>query len=162
MTSFCCCLRARIYYSVRTNRKALRLAIRLILAVPGLYALLVFLTARRVTVRGRSMEPALQAGERALFDRLAYITDRPQRGDVVLAEHPARPRLRLVKRVAAVPGETFAVDGGERMLGRGEYALLGDAPEWSTDSRQLGPVRRRHILARAWLVYWPPERFRRL
>jgi signal peptidase I len=144
------------------KRKTRRRLLRLVTAVPGLYALLAFLTARRVTVRGWSMYPALRPGDRVLFDRLAYWGDRPRRGDLVLAVHPARPGLRMVKRIAT-PGETFAANGAEpRLLARDEYALLGDNEDHSTDSRDLGPVRRRDILARGWLLYWPLERFRKL
>jgi len=166
------------------NRKTLRKLLRLISRVPGLYALLAFLAARRVLVRGWSMAPALRHGDRALFDRLAYVRDRPKRGDVVLAVHPARPGLRMVKRLVAVPGDSVAIEGnrcwvnGERIgrlpgeprdatraarrLGRGEYFLAGDDLDFSTDSRELGPVRRRDILARGWMVYWPPDRVGRL
>jgi signal peptidase I len=145
------------------KRKTRRRLLRLISAVPGLYALLAFLTARRVTVRGWSMHPELRPGDRVLFDRLAYWGNRPRRGDVVLATHPSRPALRMVKRIAATPGETFAANGARpRLLARGEYALLGDNEDHSTDSRDFGPVRRRDILARGWLLYWPADRFRRL
>jgi nickel-type superoxide dismutase maturation protease len=127
--------------------------------LPGLCPLLAFLTARRVLVRGWSMYPALRPGERVLFDRMAYALSPPRPGDIVLASHPARPGVRLLKRVTAGPGDSFSPDG---VLGEDEYALLGDAPDFSTDSRQLGPVRRDDIHARAWIVSWPPERFRRL
>ena len=108
------------------------------------------------------MYPVLLPGERALFDRLAFVRDRPQRGDIVLAVHHARPGLRMVKRIAATPGD-LVEDGGEpRLLARGEYWLLGDNAAESTDSRALGPFHRRQLLARGWLVYWPAERYRRL
>jgi signal peptidase I len=54
------------------------------------------------------------------------------------------------------------LDGGERRLGEHEFLLLGDEPAMSTDGRDWGPVGRRAILARAWLVYWPPSRMRRV
>jgi len=150
--------------------------------IPGLYPLLAFLTARRVVVRGWSMHPTLSPGERVLFDRLAYQAGAPRRGDIVLAVHPARPGVRMIKRVAGVPGDSVPPGPGGPLTGtsrgrddppgrlyapepivlqRDEYWLLGDADDVSTDSRQLGPFRRRDILARAWLVYWPPERLRR-
>lgn len=173
------------------NRRTQRAILRMLFAVPGLYPLVAFLTGRRVAVRGRSMEPTLLPGERVIFDRLAYTVRHPRRGDVVLARHPARPGLTLIKRVAAVPGDRIPLsssasasdrrEGMARMsrppgwhgvdvpsqtdgrtLASGEYFLLGDNAAFSTDSRELGPVRRRDIRARAWLVYWPPERFRRL
>ena len=130
------------------NRKTRRPLLRLAARVPGLYLLLAFPAARRITVRGESMLPALSPGERVLFDRLAFDLRRPRRGDIVLARHPALPGLLVIKRVAE-----SGADG---------YRLLGDNPAESTDSRALGLFRRRDILARAWLVYWPPERFRLL
>ena len=108
------------------------------------------------------MYPAVRPGEAALFDRLAYGRSRPRRGDIVLAKHPDRPGLRLEKRFAGAPGDAVNAGGEERVLARGEYVLLGDNAGLSTDSRQLGVFRREDILARGWLVYWPPERFRTL
>lgn len=165
------------------NRKTRRLLVQLARAIPGLYPLLAFMIARRVMVRGWSMYPELRPGDRVLCDRLAYWGGGPRRGEVVLAVHPARPGLRMVKRVGAVPGDAVPLEWAGQSagtprgrdgppgrlyapdspaLGRDEYWLLGDAPDASTDSRALGPVRRRHILARAWLLYWPLERWRTL
>jgi len=93
------------------------------------------------------MMPALAPGERVLFDRLAYVLEAPQVGDVVLAQHAAWPGVRMIKRIAEVTAD-------------GEYVLLGDNPDESTDSRTLGKFRRGDIVGRAWVVYWPPERFR--
>ena len=104
------------------------------------------------------MSPALLPGERVLFDRLAFTRDRPQIGDVALLQHPDRPGLRIVKRITARPGNIV----GDRTLGRGEYWVEGDNAGASTDSRDFGPVRRRLLLARAWLVYGPQDSWRRL
>lgn len=139
------------------TRKSKRRLLRLQSRIPGLYALAAFLLARRVTVRGWSMAPALLPGERLLVDRLAYARDRPRAGDVVLVAHPLRGDLRLVKRLAGVPGQAV---GGGGVLARGEYWVLGDNTDESTDSREFGPVRRSDLLGRAWLRYWPTERWR--
>lgn len=166
------------------NRKALRRVLRIISRLPLAYAFIAFLVARRVAVSGWSMAPALRHGDRVLFDRLAYLRDRPSRGDVVLAMHPARPGIRMVKRLVGLPGDEVAIEGnrcwvnGERIghvpgepqgvsklartLGKGEYFLAGDDLDFSTDSRELGPVQRRELLARGWVVYWPPVRVGRL
>ena len=140
------------------SRKSHRCFLRLISVVPGLYAIVAFACARRVRIHGRSMSPALLPGERVLFDRLAFTRDRPRAGDVALLRRPARPALRLIKRITAVPGDI----AGGRTLERGEYWVEGDNVGASTDSRAFGPVRRRHLLARAWLVYWPQDNWRRL
>ena len=131
-------------------------------SIPGVYPLLAFLTARRIVVRGPSMYPTLRPGDRILFDRLAYKVDDPQPGDVVLARHPSRSGVLFIKRIASSDssslGIRFQPDTGE---GAG-YHLLGDNPDASTDSRTLGPFRREDVLAKAWLIYWPRDRFRRL
>lgn len=140
------------------NRKSKRRILRFLSHIPGVYALLAFAFARRVTVNGGSMTPTLAAGERLLIDRLAYVRDLPQRGDIVMATHPLKPELRMVKRLTGLPGDKVE----ERTLKRGEYWVLGDNAGASTDSRAFGPVRARHLLGRAWLVYWPTGRWRTL
>ena len=150
-----------------------------------LYTLLAFLLARRVLVQGWSMHPTLAPDERVLFDRLAYRFGEPQKGDVVLVAHPRTPKLRVIKRIAALPGDSvrLAAQGcwvngrlyaeaspqqetaiAERTweLGPEEYFLLGDDPGHSTDSRHFGPVPRKALLGRAWLVFWPVSRLRRV
>jgi len=130
------------------NRKT-PASVRRLLRIPVVYHLAAFLTARRIRIGGRSMLPALSPEERVLFDRLAYRIEAPRVGEIVLARHPARPDVRFIKRVAEQEG-----------LSPDEFWLLGDNAEESTDSRTLGPFQREHILARAWVVYWPPERVR--
>lgn len=139
---------------MKATSRLIRYLLRAAHRVPGLYPMLAFIAARRVVVRGRSMLPELAPGERAIFDRWAYLAGAPRVGDVVLARHPARPRRLLIKRVAAI----IPTRGGSA----DEYVLLGDNAAESTDSRTLGAFPRSHILGRAWLVYWPPERVRTL
>ena len=133
-----------------------------LLQLPGVYQALAFLTARRAVVRGPSMFPTLVPGEYVLFDRLAYRRGPPRRGDVVLATDPREPARRIIKRIAGAPGERVTVDGRTWTLGEGEWLLLGDAPDFSTDGRDFGPVGLQSIHARAWFVYWPPRRMRRV
>ena len=155
-----------------------------ILRLPLLKPIFTLLLARRVTIKGWSMYPTLAPGEYVVFDRLAYRLDPPQRGDVVLAVHPKMPQARIMKRVVALPGDAVAMGEGGcvvngvpwgedaspaqtsqaqvRTLKDDEYFLLGDASSLSSDTRHFGPARRRDIQARAWLVYWPPHRQRRV
>ena len=135
---------------------------RLVLRLPGVYHALAFLLARRAVVRGPSMQPTLAPGEYVLFDRLAYRRGPPRRGDVALATDPRDPARRIIKRVAGAPGETVTVGGRTWTLGEGEWLLLGDAPDFSTDGRDFGPVGLQSIQARAWFVYWPPAKARRV
>ena len=97
------------------------------------------------------MAPTLLPGDRAL----AVAGGRFRRGDVVVVEHPGRPDYEMVKRITALPGDGVAPG---RILDADELWVEGDHAAASTDSRQLGPVRRDHVKARVILIYRPPER----
>jgi signal peptidase I len=46
------------------------------------------------------------------------------------------------------------------VLGAGDYFLMGDNRENSSDSRLFGPVASDFIVGRVWVRGWPPEKFR--
>ena len=77
---------------------------------------------RRFVVRGRSMLPTLDDGTTVLADPGA----RPAVGDIIVARHPHRRGLLLIKRIAALDSE-------------GRASLTGDNPSESTHS--FGAVR---------------------
>jgi nickel-type superoxide dismutase maturation protease len=109
----------------------------------------------RVEVEGESMSPTLEPGDYLLAVRSAGA----RRGSLIVVEHPDRPGYEMVKRVGAMPGEWVA----DRILGPGEFWVVGDNEEGSTDSRTFGPVPRVAIYGRVVLRYWPLggwERFR--
>lgn len=138
----------------------------LLAGIVGLIARL----ATRVRVMGPSMAPTLCDGDRVLVNRLAYLCRRPAQRDVVLARMWGSGGDLAIKRVGGLPGQAVPARGGSGagtdqdaataagVLGRDEYALLGDNAAASTDSRDLGPVRRAHIVGQVWYRYWPPER----
>ena len=78
------------------------------------------------------MRPTLNPDDRVLVRRTSADTDTPPLGAVVVAWHPSRPGLRLIKRLQSV--------GQDGMI------LLGDNPSASTDSRQLGPIPRSALI----------------
>ncbi len=82
------------------------------------------------------MLPFLAAGDQILGDPSAYSNDAPREGDLVLARHPFRPALKIVKRVARV-----VPDGGA-------CVLAGTNPSESTDSRTLGTLSPDNIIGR--------------
>lgn len=90
---------------------------------------------RRYRVTGNSMLPLLQPGETILIDPKAYRHTSPCPGDIVVAQHPYRSNLRMVKRVVAE-------------VENGRCLLAGDNPAESTDSRSFGPVDIEQILGR--------------
>ncbi len=108
---------------------------------------------RLAVVRGTSMEPTLRDGDTVVVDTLSYRLRSPRCGEVILVEHP-RHAFRLVKRIVAAPGE----EHGAEALTADEYAVEGDNPASSTDSRSLGPVHRGAIRGRVLLAGRPWRR----
>ena len=91
----------------------------------------------RVTVAERSMEPALRPGDWLLVRR----TRRIRAGQVVVARHPGRPDMLIVKRAAR------RVDGG--------WWLESDNPDaGAVDSRRFGPVPAALVEGRVLARYW--------
>jgi signal peptidase I len=97
---------------------------------------------------------------------------------------PPGPPLELVKRVVGLPGERVRLAAGrlevdgrpvpepylgspraggppagafEVALGPGEYLVLGDARDASTDGRAFGPVGADALAGRVRFAYWPPR-----
>ncbi len=89
----------------------------------------------RFRVTGLSMFPLLKPGDKLLVDPNAYRQKLPCPGDIVVARHPYRPNLLLVKRVDSV-------------LEDGNCFLMGDNSSESTDSRSFGCVSPEQILGR--------------
>ncbi len=90
---------------------------------------------RRFRVVGNSMLPLLSPGDTVLVDLAAYRVAAPRPGDLVIAQHPLQPDVRLVKRIeSVVPGP--------------QYVLKGDNPSESTDSRAFGAVTAQHIVGK--------------
>ena len=126
---------------------------RVLAVLGGLAAAAAFLRVagvRRYVVEGRSMLQAFAPGDRVLVEDLTYRLRAPRVGDVVVVERDGRLDL---KRVAAAPGASVTVRGEPDFLAHDEWFVLGDNLAESTDSRELGPVKRHDIVGRAWFRY---------
>jgi signal peptidase I len=147
-----------------------------------------------------SMEPTFHCARPAArcegshddrFLTFGFHFSAPHRGDVVAFKTPPLAAVRcgvggtFVKRIVALPGETFAerdgfvlIDGKplaepyvadanrDRLTIRpvrvppGRYFLLGDNRVASCDSREWGAVPRGSLIGKVVALYWPPGRIR--
>ncbi|HAV64626.1 MAG TPA: signal peptidase I, partial [Verrucomicrobiales bacterium] len=126
-----------------------------------------------VRVTGISMEPTLRDGEIKVVNRLAYRSRSPQRGDIVSIGELKGQRDMYMKRVVALPGETFLIRNGyvhvngERIeepyvlhraswyhpqivLGSDEYMVIGDNRGMHITDHKFGRVERQFIVGKLW------------
>jgi nickel-type superoxide dismutase maturation protease len=77
------------------------------------------------------MAPTMLDGHAILIDPRAKIAA----GDIVLARHPYKQSVKILKRVEAINAD-------------GSYDLIGDNESESTDSRTFGPIPSKDILGK--------------
>jgi nickel-type superoxide dismutase maturation protease len=83
-------------------------------------------------IEGDSMLPALKDGDYVLINPSADY----RAGDIVLAQHPFKQSIKIIKRVREITPE-------------GRYFLVGDNAPESTDSRSFGALAAKDILGKA-------------
>ena len=136
-------------------------------------------------VEGISMEDTLSDNDILIIDKLTYQFKEPERYDIVI--FPYSKNDYYIKRVIGLPGETVQITGNtiyidgvpieeefgkEEIenpgiarvpisLGEEEYFVLGDNRNHSQDSRSydVGLIKRRDIIAKAWLRIYPFNHF---
>ena len=147
-------------------------------------ALLIIIAMRLSLVSFRmndqSMEPGFHASQYVLVNKLAYLFQQPQRGDVIVFHYPFDIHTDFIKRVIGVPGDTIKTTGTSVMvngqvihesyisrpynfddyvwkLGPDQFFVMGDNRSNSLDSRIWGPLTRSYIVGKVVAIDWPPE-----
>lgn len=157
-------------------------------AVLLLSFLLIHFVAQRTDVNGTSMVPTLEDGDQLIADKVTYRFRDPERFDIIIFPYQYAEKTYFIKRIIGLPGERVRIDeqgkiyingkvlkehyGLEQMvnpglaaeeitLGDDEYFVLGDNRNVSEDSRypDVGNIKRKDIIGRAWLRIYPFSRF---
>lgn len=164
--------------SATKKREWLEWAKAIALAILIALFLRTFIFATSV-VEGESMGPTLEDGERVIFNKIVYIFNEPNRGDVVIIQ---RPTKNYVKRVIGLPGETIEINGkkllidgeeyeqafleedaqirtgkfGPIIIPENSYFVMGDNRAISKDSRNgLGFILKEEIVGKSEVVIYP-------
>ena len=114
----------------------------------GLLTLILFHTVFLLAyVPTASMEPTIPNGSIVLGIRSDVRLENLERGDLVFFQRDAQ---LLVKRIAAVAGDTVQVNGAEKVVPDDCIYVLGDNGNASIDSRQWQEpfVRAEQVVAR--------------
>ena len=140
-------------------------------------------------VDGRSMDPTFCNGDMLLTDKFTYRFRDPERYEIIVFKSPVSVGRDLIKRIIGLPGETVEIrgqsvyvnaqklpenylpknrptDGHKAMvegkpivIPQGEYIVMGDNREHSSDSREFGTIKREAMIGRSLLRYWPIPAF---
>ncbi|GIK58105.1 MAG: signal peptidase I [Chloroflexi bacterium] len=130
----------------------------------------------RYRIDGSSMNPTLQHGEYLLINNLSYYLNEPQRGDIIVFHHP-NSELNLIKRVIGLPGDQIEISdqhvkvngvildepyiqaeptySGNWTVPEGEYFVLGDNRNSSSDSHSWQYLPKENIIGKAIFIYYP-------
>lgn len=153
----------------------------------GIFFFIYLLIMRPHKIDGLSMMPNFPDSEYLLTEKVTYYVRNPERGDVVVFTPPINNLDEYIKRVIALPGETIKIQGGRIYINNkilnepymessvltlggtfledgkdykvpeGKYFVMGDNRPNSSDSRYWGPIDKKSISGRAWIIYWPPK-----
>ena len=133
-------------------------------------------------VYGSSMLPTIKEGDYILVSKAAYFFGEPQRGDIIVLHSPRENNTDLIKRVIALPGDTVEIKDNtvfindiplvepyimepphylmlQEEIPTGDYFVLGDNRNNSSDSHRGWTVPEGNIIGKAWIIYWPPYRW---
>lgn len=86
-----------------------------------------------------SMMMTVMPGDRLIVNRLAYVFEEPQRGDIVMFKFPDNEKDNYLKRIIALPGETIEIKGGLVYINESKVPLKEDYLKETPDIEDFGP-----------------------
>jgi signal peptidase I len=170
--------------NARKPRRIIQLAVFLgacLVIFVCLFSFAIEVVSDRIRIESISMQPTLYPGDYVIVNKLAYrYNNTPRRGDVILFKYPPNPeQIPYLKRIIGLPGDQVHIAdgevyingelmlepyvkvttnrGGDWTVPAGQYFVLGDNRNNSSDSRSWGFVPYENIIGRLELVYLPPK-----
>ncbi len=149
----------------------------------SILTLIYLFVAQPHKVSGQAMAPNYSAGQYFITNKLAYLSDNPQHGDVIILKNPQNEAQDFLKRVIGIPGEEikiqdckvyingsvfdetyvtentctrggdFLQDNASVTVPEDSYFVMGDNRDHSADSRMWGFVPRKNIIGKFWVKY---------
>ncbi len=151
-----------------------------------IFSFIYFFIAQPHQVDGSSMKNTFYNNDYLVTQKISLYVHGVKRGDVIVFKYPRDPSKDYIKRVIALPGDTIKIKDGDVYLNgallhedyavgetegktflrddvpytvpSGQYFVMGDNREASSDSREWGPVPRGYIIGVAAFRYWPLSR----
>lgn len=127
-----------------------------------------------------SMISTINIGDKVIGFRLSYLFNDPERGDIIMFNAPDKENTIYIKRVIGLPGDTIVIKDNqiyindklleedylkndwtcnpgttEYKVPKGEYFMMGDNRNNSSDSRVWGTVKKKEIIAKGIFRYYP-------
>ena len=144
----------------------------------GIIIALLFLFCWPVKIDGISMEHTFQDKNRVFISRASKYIDDIEKGDIIVFSETLEGKdKRLIKRVIATEGDTVKIDRGkvyinseeieeyyvtgmtmghfETVVPDNSFFVMGDNRENSIDSRHLGKKKKKDIIGKVFLKWYP-------
>ncbi len=133
-------------------------------------------------LEGAPLQAAQQVGLFRGSEHGVFLLGGPQRGDIIVFREPVPPYVDLVKRLIALPGDRVEINRGhvyvngtplhedyiqalpsyslsEQVVPPDRFFVLGDNRPVSSDSHLWGFVPEANVIGKAWIRYWPLDRW---
>jgi len=167
------------------SRTAIFDVLQTIVVALAFYTIVHLFIAQPNKVDGSSMVPTFHTSDRIMTSKLAYRFGDPKRFDVIVFTPPDPKSGDYIKRIIGLPGDQVTIQNGQvsvngqilsepylpentktverQFLRNGvtytvpanDYLVLGDNRNFSSDSREWGPITKQEIIGKAWFQYWP-------